>query len=320
MADIYLSYKREDRPLAEPFSRSFLKMGFSVDFDIELASGARFDDEIERRVREAKCIVVLWTARSVTSDWVRNEADYGMSANKLIPVRLDDTDLPLGFSQIQTADLKGWRGDTSDHRFEQFILSVKRVVGTAARADDSQPGASERTPAPGERIKTDRSQQYRRPLQALGKSIFIAHTTGDKPRIAPMVAILVRSGYSIWIDKPHLLSLDAKTTKKLRGIEYIGGDWKEQIRRGVDRATAVLALWSDDAIDARREQFYYEIYIGLVQGKLCQARLDPLAPSKIGMPFTFDQIADFSDFKADAYHPELDAVIAGLAKFRPKSY
>jgi TIR domain len=319
VADIYLSYKREDRTLAEPFSRALSEMGYSVDFDIDLASGARFDQEIERRVRDAKCIVVLWTAHSVTSDWVMSEAHYGKSANKLIPVRLDDTRLPLGFSQIQTVDLKGWRGDTRDSEFVQFINAVKRVVGAATKSDD-MPTASERPPAPGERLKTDRNQPYCRPLRTLGKSIFIAHTTGDKPRIAPIVSILVHSGYSIWIDKPHLLKLDAKTTKKLRGIEYIGGDWKEQIRKGVDRATAVLALWSNDAIDARREQFYYEIYIGLVQGKLCQARLDPLAPSKIGMPFTFDQIADFSDFRADSYHPELDAVIVGLAKFRPKSF
>jgi hypothetical protein len=316
--DVYVSYSHQDRRRVQLIADRLELQGLRVFWDRELQAGETFRNVIATAIDTSKCVLVVWSENSVRSAFVRDEADLGAVRNKLIPIRIDPVELPLGFSQYHTANLIGWDGDPRGGDFPRILEAIRTFVGqdagAATRVDGITPNSQDEKL--GERVVAEKKRPYRRPIGAASTSVFIAHTSGDKPRIAPIVDVLATSGFSIWIDKPHLLKLGPRAAKRVRGIEFGSGDWKEQIRQGVRRAKVVLALWSDDAIDARREQFYYEVYMALVQGKLCQARLDPLPPNKIGMPFTFDQIADLSDFKSDTYHPELDFMIGGFAKFR----
>jgi hypothetical protein len=56
----------------------------------------------------AKCVVVAWSDTSVASDWVRDEAEKGKAANKLIPIFLDTVEQPLGFRQLHALNFVGW--------------------------------------------------------------------------------------------------------------------------------------------------------------------------------------------------------------------
>ena len=56
---------------------------------------------------------------------------------------------------------------------------------------------------------------------------------------------------------------------------------------------------------ARREQFHYEVYMAMMQKKLNQCRIDDVAYGAVGMPYTFDQIADLSQVSPDATTPNL---------------
>jgi hypothetical protein len=71
----------------------------------------RFHKSYDRMIGEAldsaKCIVVLWSNHSVTSDWVKDEAQEGNRRGVLIPASIEDVRLPLGFRQLQTANLVG---------------------------------------------------------------------------------------------------------------------------------------------------------------------------------------------------------------------
>lgn len=127
--DIFISYSREERPAARHFAESFAAEGFSVWWDAVLRSGETFDEVIEKELRAAKAVVVLWSKRSVASRWVRAEATLADRANKLVPVIIEACDRPIIFELTHAADLADWTGDTSDSRWQTLISDLRRLVG-----------------------------------------------------------------------------------------------------------------------------------------------------------------------------------------------
>jgi TIR domain len=74
LADIFISYKSERRNAAQHLSRILELNGYSVWFDYGLFSGIDFGRQIEREIRAAKVVVVLWCSLSRDSRWVLEEA------------------------------------------------------------------------------------------------------------------------------------------------------------------------------------------------------------------------------------------------------
>lgn len=142
--DIFISYSREDRPAARHFAESFTKEGFSVWWDAALRSGETFDEVIEKELRAAKAVVVLWSPRSVASRWVRAEATLADRANKLVPAIIEACNLPIIFELTHAADLANWTGDTSDSGWQGLISDIRRMVG----GDYEVAGAYAKPPAP----------------------------------------------------------------------------------------------------------------------------------------------------------------------------
>jgi TolB-like protein len=88
--------------------------------------------EIERELDAARAVIVLWSAQSLGSEWVRDEAEQAREQNKLIPVRLGELQIPLGFRQTQALDFAGWNGDARAGPFAGLVASVRRFTGGAA--------------------------------------------------------------------------------------------------------------------------------------------------------------------------------------------
>jgi len=150
--DIFLSYSREDRSAARHFAESFAREGFSVWWDAALRSGQTFDEVIERELRAAKAVVVLWSPRSVASRWVRAEATLADRRNKLVPAIIEACDRPIIFELTHAADLADWTGDTSDIRWRTLVNDLRRLVGAgedeAAAPPIAAKPAAEPKPAP----------------------------------------------------------------------------------------------------------------------------------------------------------------------------
>lgn len=113
--------------------------GFTVWWDASLHSGETFDEVIERNLREAKAVVVLWSRASVASRWVRAEATLADRRNKLAPAIIEPCDRPIIFELTHAAELADWNGDTTDARWRTFVSDLQRLVDAH---EDDQPAAA----------------------------------------------------------------------------------------------------------------------------------------------------------------------------------
>jgi adenylate cyclase len=128
VADIFLSYAREDEATAQRAAKALGAAGYDVWWDAQLPAHRAYSDVIERHLKEARAVVVLWSAKAAQSQWVRAEADFARSAGKLVQGALDGAIPPLPFNQIQCADLKGWRGREKHGGWSKLKASVAALV------------------------------------------------------------------------------------------------------------------------------------------------------------------------------------------------
>jgi TolB-like protein len=139
MADVFLSYSREDQATARQFADGLQRTGLSVWWDQALRSGEAYDRVTEQALEGARAVVVLWSRTSVDSRWVRTEATQADRNAKLVPVMIEPCKRPIMFDLTHTADLSGWQGNFSDRRWLSFVddlrvtLSEKSVAHLASR-------------------------------------------------------------------------------------------------------------------------------------------------------------------------------------------
>jgi formylglycine-generating enzyme required for sulfatase activity len=147
MADIFISYAREDWEKARTLAAVLQAKGWSVFWDRELRPGQRFHREIERQLEIARCVVVLWSRAALESDWVRDEADEGKSRDILVPARLDDCRPPIGFRGFHFAELSGWSGESVAAVIERLVADIAILIGEPA-AQAFEAVAEEPAPKP----------------------------------------------------------------------------------------------------------------------------------------------------------------------------
>ena len=141
MPDIFLSYSREDQPMARCFAEALEREGFKVWWDQTLRSGENYDQVTEEALEQAGAVVVLWSKASVGSRWVRAEATLADRRGTLVPVMIEDCKRPIMFELKHTADLSRWKGDTNHPAWRAYVADVRRVVQKDAAPTD-QPRAT----------------------------------------------------------------------------------------------------------------------------------------------------------------------------------
>ena len=128
--DVFVSYKAEDRARLRPLIAALEAEGFTVWWDTHIGGGAHWREDIQEHLDAAKCVIVVWSKRSVgiEGDFVRDEANRARKRGAYLPVRLDPVDPPLGFGEVQAISLKGWKGDRNDARFLTIVEAVRRRI------------------------------------------------------------------------------------------------------------------------------------------------------------------------------------------------
>lgn len=141
MPDLFISYAREDRETAHALAEALKRHGVGVWWDRELTGGGDFAGEIEHHLRAAPVAVVLWSAASVRSDFVRDESSRARDMHKLLPVRISPVELPLGFGTLHTLDLLDWDGDADDPDCLALVAQVRQRLDKAGGTPGPRPAA-----------------------------------------------------------------------------------------------------------------------------------------------------------------------------------
>ena len=124
--DVFVSYARENRAIAEQLAEGLSASGLQVWWDRNLVAGSEFASVIEARLLSAAVVIVLWSSDSVRSSFVRDESSRALKQGKLLPVRIEDLELPLGFGQLHTLDLLDWDGDAGHEGFQALLFEVRQ--------------------------------------------------------------------------------------------------------------------------------------------------------------------------------------------------
>jgi hypothetical protein len=124
--DVFISYASADQPSAQRLAAALQGRGLTVWWDAALRAGESYDRRIEQALDSAACAVVLWSARSVDSPWVRAEAAAAAERGALVPLWLEKVRLPLEFRHRHTLDFSSWSGDADDPVFTALLEAVER--------------------------------------------------------------------------------------------------------------------------------------------------------------------------------------------------
>ena len=108
MAQIFISYSREDEERIQPLVLALENEGWSVFWDRRIPAGQTWRDYIGKALDDAGCVIVVWSCHSIISNWVCDEADEAKRRGVLLPILLDAVEPPMGFRSFQASDLTDW--------------------------------------------------------------------------------------------------------------------------------------------------------------------------------------------------------------------
>ena len=125
---VFISYKREEAPTAAILREALVKEGYAVWWDEDLQCGQAWAETLDEAVRRAACIIVLWSAKAVASQWVRHEASQAIARDVYAPCRIELVQLESPYDRIQATDLIGWEGDQVHGGFRNLLARVETLV------------------------------------------------------------------------------------------------------------------------------------------------------------------------------------------------
>jgi hypothetical protein len=145
MADVFLSYKREDRENVRKLARALQARGFTVWWDNRLEWSGQWDRCIKRALDASKTAIVVWTPASVapdgtyTSDIVAEEANRKAGSHDLKPVRIGGVkQRPFPHSGLQEIDLTAWADGGDDAAIERVFAYLERESGARLPPDATE--------------------------------------------------------------------------------------------------------------------------------------------------------------------------------------
>lgn len=244
--DVFVSYSSLDRDIAERFVNALESYGLTVWWDQRIEAGTEWSQEIETNLGSAGCVVVLWSQNSVARHFVREEARCGLGRKVLVPIRIGACDLPLGFGEIQTADLSAWDGS-------RFSPDLQRVI---ARIQGMLPG-DRPIPTPEERVAVleDRRKRAFKTYDIVADgnaySVFVA----EAEDVEAIEWACGNSHLQAATDRDYL---EYALTSYLKHFESVAAAIDDQNRPELRRPVSSLAEWlqavTDRAVASYREQ------------------------------------------------------------------
>jgi hypothetical protein len=119
---------------------------------------------IEKALNEAKCVIVIWSNLAVDSEYIKAEATEALEQNKLVPVKIENVNLPFRFKRVQTLSLLGWDGSKGFSEFRRLVDDICTILGPSpgviAAEEQRRLEAEERRRQDEKRIREQERQRY----------------------------------------------------------------------------------------------------------------------------------------------------------------
>ena len=137
MADVFISYAREDANKARLLAEALISEGLSVWWDHDLVGGDNFREQIDETIAAAKMVIVIWSEHSVKSPFVKDEASRANDRQILLPVAIGEVNPPVGFGELQTIRFKRWAETSAEwETLTRTVHAKLRASGVATTHTD----------------------------------------------------------------------------------------------------------------------------------------------------------------------------------------
>ena len=135
MADIFVSYKTEDRSRIAPLVEALRAGGLDVWWDQDIPPGGSWRETIAAELDAAALCIVAWskTSTGASGRYVREEAERAARRGAYLGVLIEPVEPPFGFAEWQSINLADWNGRDSDPLVARFVDQVRaRLAGLPA--------------------------------------------------------------------------------------------------------------------------------------------------------------------------------------------
>jgi hypothetical protein len=138
--DLFLSYSHHDSDFVSKLDVALRANGLKVFLDKrDIRYGDLVADSVSGAIAEAAAQLVVVSATSVQSAWVRHEiaADWTRAIEsdfRVIPVVVDDAEVPPTMSHLRYLELRRWK---SDAHFREGVGELLHTLGRHQRSPEN---------------------------------------------------------------------------------------------------------------------------------------------------------------------------------------
>ncbi len=125
---VFISFKTEEYAAADCLQRVLSAKGYNVWWHEKLQCGHIWHADIDDALQAAGCVVVLWSPKSMASEWVKHEASQAIARRVYAPARLSAIKIDPPFDRIQATDLIDWDGEDSHAGFRNLLRRIDELL------------------------------------------------------------------------------------------------------------------------------------------------------------------------------------------------
>jgi len=109
---------------------------FSSAATAEIPAGVDYQSVVRHYLDKSKVILVCWSNKATTSDWVNAEAEFGRAAGRLVACKISACSPLPPFNTFQFEDISDWKGGTAHHGVHRLVrLLEQRTRGGTTEFD-----------------------------------------------------------------------------------------------------------------------------------------------------------------------------------------
>jgi hypothetical protein len=128
--DAFISHSSRNAAVARKIERGLEVRGLDAWLDdSEMRRGVVLTDKLQESIRDARCLLLVWSKAAARSRWVATEWLMAVHLRRfIIPMAVDDAKLPQCMEQIVHL-----RGNLTKQRLEQLAADVRDAPGEPSR-------------------------------------------------------------------------------------------------------------------------------------------------------------------------------------------